>query len=100
MTTGGETRVRMRRQSTKMPTMMPRRLIRSMSVILIAFADRTRKITDILSGRINMTAVTGGSRLLLVEYSVLVAHVSIPIFVQLLSMSRIFPDIILSMSNL
>ena len=48
MTCGGETRVRMRRQRTKMPTMMPSRLMRSMSVILIAFADRTRKITDIL----------------------------------------------------
>ena len=41
----------MRRQRTKMPTMMPSRLMRSMSVILIAFADRTRKITDILGVR-------------------------------------------------
>ena len=31
-----------------MPTMIPSLLMRSMSVILTAFADRTRNITDIL----------------------------------------------------
>ena len=49
MTMGGDTRVRMSRKRTKPPTMMPRRLIKSMSVILTALADPTRKITDILT---------------------------------------------------
>jgi hypothetical protein len=48
---GGETRVLMRRKSTKMPRMMPSLLIRSMSVIFTAFADLTRNITDILQKR-------------------------------------------------
>ena len=45
---GGDTKVRMRRHRTKMPIMMPRRLIKSISVILIALADLTRKMTEIL----------------------------------------------------
>ena len=49
MTMGGDTSVRMSRKRTKPPTMMPRRLIKSMSVILTALADLTRKITDILT---------------------------------------------------
>ena len=48
MTLGGDTKVRIRRKSTKIATMTPVLLIRSMSVIFTAFAERTRKITEIL----------------------------------------------------
>ena len=48
MTCGGDTNVRIRRKRTKIATMTPVRLIRSMSVIFTAFAERTRNITDIL----------------------------------------------------
>jgi hypothetical protein len=48
MTMGGETRVRMRRKRTKVPTMIPKRLIKSMSVIFTALAERTWKMTEIL----------------------------------------------------
>jgi len=51
MTMGGETKVRISRQRTKTPTMAPKRLIRSMSVILTALAERTRKMTEILRGK-------------------------------------------------
>ena len=45
---GGAIRVRMMRKRMNMPTMAPSLLIRSMSVIFTAFADLTRKITEIL----------------------------------------------------
>ena len=48
ITFGGDTNVLIRRKRTKIPTMTPVLLIRSISVIFTAFADRTRKITDIL----------------------------------------------------
>ena len=48
MTTGGETKVLMSRQRTKAPTMRPSLLIKSMSVILTAFADLTRNMMEIL----------------------------------------------------
>ena len=48
MTMGGATSVLMRRRRTKQPTMTPKRLIRSMSVIFTALAERTRNITEIL----------------------------------------------------
>ena len=53
MTCGGDTNVRIRRKRTKIATMTPVRLIRSMSVIFTAFAERTRNITDILKKGIN-----------------------------------------------
>ena len=53
MTCGGDTSVRIRRKRTKIATMTPVRLIRSMSVIFTAFAERTRNITDILKKGIN-----------------------------------------------
>ena len=45
---GGDTRVLTIRNRTNIPTMAPSLLIRSMSVILTAFADRTRNMTEIL----------------------------------------------------
>jgi hypothetical protein len=48
MTIGGDTSVLMSKNKTKAPTMIPRRLIKSMSVIFTALADRTRNITEIL----------------------------------------------------
>lgn len=45
---GGDTRVRTMRKSMNIPTMAPSRLMRSMSVILTALADRTRNMTEIL----------------------------------------------------
>ena len=45
---GGDTNVRMSRKSTKIATITPVLLIRSISVIFTAFAERTRNITDIL----------------------------------------------------
>ena len=48
MTMGGATSVLMRRSRTKQPTMTPKRLMRSMSVIFTALAERTRNITEIL----------------------------------------------------
>ena len=45
---GGDTSVRTIRKRTNMPTMAPSLLMRSMSVILTAFADLTRNMTDIL----------------------------------------------------
>ena len=48
ITTGGDTNVRINRHSTKIPTITARRFIKSISVILTAFADFTRKIMDIL----------------------------------------------------
>ena len=45
---GGAIRVRMMRKRMNMPTMAPSLLIRSMSVIFTALAERTRKITEIL----------------------------------------------------
>ena len=48
ITFGGDTKVRMSRKSTKIATITPVLLIRSMSVIFTAFAERTRNITDIL----------------------------------------------------
>ena len=48
ITFGGDTNVRIRRKRTKIPTITPVLLIRSISVIFTAFAERTRNITDIL----------------------------------------------------
>ena len=45
---GGDTRVRTMRKRMNIPTMAPSRLMRSMSVILTALADRTRNMTEIL----------------------------------------------------
>ena len=53
ITTGGDTNVRINRHSTKIPTIKPRRFIKSISVILTAFADFTRKIMDILWSKNN-----------------------------------------------
>ena len=47
-TTGGDTNVLISKNKTKTPTIRPKRLIKSMSVILTAFADLTLKMTDIL----------------------------------------------------
>lgn len=52
MTTGGATRVLMLRNTLKVRTMMPSRFSRLASVIFTAFADFTRKITDILRANI------------------------------------------------
>jgi hypothetical protein len=51
MTTGGDTRVRMSKHNTKIPTIRPSLLIKSISVILTALADLTLKITEILEGK-------------------------------------------------
>ena len=48
MTCGGATSVLMTRNALKMVTMTPSLFSRSRSVILTAFAERTRKITEIL----------------------------------------------------
>ena len=50
-TTGGETSVRISKNKTKTPTIRPNRLIKSISVILTAFADLTLKMTDILQNK-------------------------------------------------
>lgn len=51
MTIGGETSVLINKNKTKAPTMIPKRLIKSMSVIFTALAERTRNMTDILKHR-------------------------------------------------
>lgn len=51
MTTGGATSVLMLRNTLNVRTMMPSRFSRLASVIFTAFADFTRKITDILRER-------------------------------------------------
>ena len=48
ITCGGDTNVRISRNRTKIATMTPVLLIRSISVIFTALAERTRNITDIL----------------------------------------------------
>ena len=45
---GGDTRVLTIRNRTNIPTMAPNLLIKSISVIFTALADRTRNITEIL----------------------------------------------------
>lgn len=52
MTSGGETRVRMSRATLTKPHNKPNFFISEASVILTAFAERTRNITEILKGRI------------------------------------------------
>lgn len=48
ITTGGATKVLITKKMLKTATIIPRRFNRLISVILTAFAERTRKITDIL----------------------------------------------------
>ena len=52
METGGATRVLITRSAVNIPTIIPRRFIRSRSVILTALAERTRNITEILWSKI------------------------------------------------
>lgn len=48
MTIGGATNVRIPKNTANPATMIPKRRSKCMSVILIIFADRTRKITEML----------------------------------------------------
>ncbi len=60
MAAGGATKVLITKSAVNIATMIPRRFIKSRSVILIALAERTRNITEILRNTkcINLLSLT------------------------------------------